>query len=218
MRPSPLAPVLLALALAAAPGCKRPQPSPEYERAAASFRQLYAAHLDEAYLDPGMAEVEALLAQVPADSLDATSAAELKARITQGRADAEARLAEREAAAEEARDPGAFTPTAEGAAIAAREAAEDAERRADGGLPGPAVGSSAADLERAYQGCLRRGPRVAVAGLDGGTKQVWEFQDTEACRFSYPSLAGRIVVADDVTVLGYASASSLRRVGSDGGS
>ena len=59
---------------------------------------------------------------------------------------------------------------------------------------------------------------MPVNGLDGGPKQVWEFQDTEACRFAYPSLAGRIVVADDATVLGYASAGSLRRAGSDGGS
>lgn len=210
---------LLALVtLLVVPGCKRPQPSPEYERATASFRALYAAQLDDAFLDPGMAEVEALLAQVPADSLDAAAARELQERITAGRAQAEARRAARHKAAADARALPDFEPTAEGAAMAAREAAEDAARRADAGLPGPAVGSSVADLERSYQGCLRRGPQVGVASLDGGLRQAWEFQDTEACRFSYPSLVGRIIVADDAKVLGYAAASSLRRAGSDGGS
>ncbi|HET9036818.1 MAG TPA: hypothetical protein VFN45_11455, partial [Myxococcaceae bacterium] len=66
-------------------GCARKEASPEYTRASERFNKLYAKSLDDAYLDPGMREVEALLEKVPPDSLDAQAAAQLLARIRENR-------------------------------------------------------------------------------------------------------------------------------------
>ena len=67
-------------------GCARKEPSPEYTRASERFNKLYAKELDDAYVDPAIHEVEALLEKVPADSLDAQAAAQLLNRIRTNRA------------------------------------------------------------------------------------------------------------------------------------
>jgi len=74
--------VVLLLALT---GCARKEPSPEFTRASERFNKLYAKELDDAYVDPAIHEVEALLEKVPADSLDAQAAAQLLTRIRDNR-------------------------------------------------------------------------------------------------------------------------------------
>ena len=70
----------------------RKEPSPEFTRASERFNKLYAKELDDAYLDPAMREVEALLEKVPPDSLDAAAAAQLLSRIRENRARLDAGL------------------------------------------------------------------------------------------------------------------------------
>src|SRR5687768_6228438 len=75
-------------------GCKKPKASLEFTEAKGLHSTLVARDGDDAYESEDMARVEALLDKVPADSLDAAAAAELKASI-----DAERRRIAAEAAA-----------------------------------------------------------------------------------------------------------------------
>src|SRR5690349_18430898 len=87
---------MAALALLAC--SRRKEPSPEYMQAAQLFGRLSSEKGDDVYDDPELAEVERLLGLVPADSLDAPSAAELRQRIAIGKK----RLADERAASEKA--------------------------------------------------------------------------------------------------------------------
>ena len=99
--------LLLALSLAGA-GCSRKEPSPEFTRASEKFNKLYAQQLDDAYLDPGMREVEALLEKVSPDSLDAAAARQLLTRIREGRGRFEQADQDRAKAMAQARIPPTF--------------------------------------------------------------------------------------------------------------
>src|SRR5262249_14929572 len=90
-------------------GCARKEPSPEYTRASERFNKLYAKELDDAYVDPAIHEVEALLEKVPADSLDAQAAAQLLKRIRDNRARIEQAASDRDKALAAARGGPTFS-------------------------------------------------------------------------------------------------------------
>ncbi|MGQ0508952.1 MAG: hypothetical protein ACT4TC_26920, partial [Myxococcaceae bacterium] len=71
-----LIPVLVLFTVTACP--KKKTPSAEYEQAHTLFSQLFAQKMSDAFTDPQMAQVEELLTKVPADSIDAPAAAELR--------------------------------------------------------------------------------------------------------------------------------------------
>ncbi|MFY0576865.1 hypothetical protein ACN28S_23320 [Cystobacter fuscus] len=84
--------LLTALLLAAPAGCRKPaQPSEAYVEAQTRFGKLYAAKGDDAFVDSELSAIEGLLAQVPANSLDAPAANELRARIEDGKQQARSR-------------------------------------------------------------------------------------------------------------------------------
>ncbi len=86
--------VILAVALA---GCRRHTgPDANYQKASQLFQQLYATELDDAYGDPKIDEVVALLKQVAPRSIDAERASQMLGSIERGRAALAKERAERE--------------------------------------------------------------------------------------------------------------------------
>jgi len=140
---------LLCLALAA--GCRRKTgPDANYEKAAQLYQQLYATELDDAYGDPGMDEVVALLNKVDARSIDAERAKTLLGTIERGREALAKQRAEREkmaaaAAASAARGGPQIDPVK-----VLAESAPDAGPMRDPYGPGASVG----EINTATGGCL----------------------------------------------------------------
>src|SRR5262249_7735656 len=74
--------VVCAVAVLMVSGCARKQqPSEQYAQAHQLFSKLYAAQLDDAFGDPAMVQVDALLRQVSPDSSDWRAARDLARRI-----------------------------------------------------------------------------------------------------------------------------------------
>src|SRR5262249_32792866 len=91
--------LILVFALIGSLGCHRQKaPSQEFASANRLFVRVYAEKLEDAYLDPRMAQVEQLLNEVAAESADYAAAQELLGRIRTGREKAQAELNARRAA------------------------------------------------------------------------------------------------------------------------
>jgi hypothetical protein len=201
--------VLAVLALACT-GCNRHRdPSPEFSRASESFNTLYAQRLDDAYLDPRMREVEALLQRVPANSLDAEAAGELLGRIREGRTRMQKALDEAQAAGAAARTPSTVSN-------APRElAGENAPKPVaapppDAGPPEavqPTAGMSMAEFNRRFADCFQIAGPVDVQGA--GARDSYDLVDSSRCRIAHPSFVDVIIVADGQAVLGVVPKSAL---------
>src|SRR5262249_4045948 len=120
--------VVCAVAVLTVCGCARnPKPSERYAQAHQLFTKLYAAQLDDAFGDPAMAQVDALLRQVPQDSSDWRAARELTRRIEEGRKRLQEAEAARKSAAAQASAPVPYQrmtpePPGQSAAAAAADA------------------------------------------------------------------------------------------------
>ncbi|WP_044890916.1 hypothetical protein [Myxococcus hansupus] len=220
----PLVGVVSAVLLTLAPtACRRtpPAPSAEYEEAARRFRALYSQKLDEAYLDPGVGEIEAQLQRVPADSLDAEGARELLQRIKEGRQRMEAAALEREKAVASARElpPGSYVaPTNdEPAAAPAPAQPPDAGPEDAGTGNGPQAGTAASELIAGFRGCFQRGAPIDVQGR--GMRETWQLADRTACRLEYPQHQDTFLLIEEGKVLTLLPKSAVNMVPSkaDGG-
>ena len=207
--------LVLLLALA---GCARKEPSPEFTRASERFNKLYAKELDDAYLDPGMHEVEALLAKVPPDSLDAAAAADLLKRIRENRARMEQASKERETALAEARTP----PSYSGRSVSppppppTPTSGQRPPPPVDAGpASAPSAGMSTRDFNRMFGDCFEPAGPVEVNGR--GTRDSFTMVDTSRCRSLLPGMVNSVVLADSQTVLGVVPKTALTRVVVDGG-
>ncbi len=78
---------LILFAVLAAAGCRRAtgRPDANYQKASRIYQQLYVTQLDDAYGDPKMDEVLALLQQVDANSQDGEAASAMIGAIQHGR-------------------------------------------------------------------------------------------------------------------------------------
>jgi hypothetical protein len=206
--------VVLLLGLA---GCARKEPSPEYTRASERFNKLYAKELDDAYVDPAIHEVEALLEKVPADSLDAQAAAQLLNRIRTNRSRIEQAAKDREKAMANANaaptfsGPSAFPPpTPQGTGHAAAPPPPDA-----GPPSAPTAGMSMREFNRLFGDCFELAGPVEVNGR--GPRDSYTMVDSDRCRRAMPGLTNSIVLADSETVMGLVPKSALRRTLPDGG-
>jgi len=204
--------VVLLLALA---GCARKEPSPEYTRASERFNKLYAKELDDAYVDPAIHEVEALLEKVPVDSLDAPAAAQLLARIRENRARIEQTSRDRENALAAART----APTFSGPSVSPPPlvpAGHTPPPAPDAGPPSaPTAGMAMRDFNRLFGDCFEQAGPVEVSGR--GPRDSYTMVDSDRCRRSMPGLVSSLVLADSETVMGIVPKSALRRTLPDGG-
>jgi hypothetical protein len=206
--------VVLLLALT---GCARKEPSPEYTRASGLFNKLYAKELDDAYVDPGIHEVEALLEKVPPDSLDAQAAAELLKRIRENQSRIDQTTRDRETALAAARTP----PTISGQSVNPPALPQSPVRpppppAPDAGPPSaPTAGMAMRDFSRLFGDCFEAAGPVEVNGR--GPRDSYAMVDSDRCRRSMPALANSVVLADSQTVMGIVPKSALQRTLADGG-
>lgn len=208
---------LAVVLLLAVTGCARKEPSPEFTRASERFNKLYAKELDDAYVDPGMREVEALLEKVSPDSLDAQAASQLLTRIRENRARIEQASTDRDKALAAART----APTFSGPSVTPRPAPPPAIRPAtatppDAGPPSaPTAGMPMRDFNRLFGDCFEAAGPVEVNGR--GTRDSYAMVDSDRCRRAMPALTNSLVLADSETVMGTIPKSALRRSLPDGG-
>jgi hypothetical protein len=203
---------VLAVLVLSCTGCSRHRdPSPEFSRASESFNQLYAQRLDDAFLDPKMREVEALLQRVPANSLDAQAAADLLSRIREGRARMQKALDDAQAAAAAARTPSTVSN-------APREPSTEPAPKLtvvpppDAGPPEalqPTAGMPLAEFNRRFADCFQIAGPVDVQGA--GARDSYELVDVSRCRTEHPRFMDAIVVADGQAIIGVVPKSALVR-------
>jgi hypothetical protein len=202
--------VLAVVALTTA-GCSRHrEPSPEFSRASESFNKLYAQRLDDAFLDPKMREVEALLQRVPADSLDAQAAADLLTRIREGRTRMQKAQDDAQAAATAARTPSTVSNAPrEGTAL---PSARPPAPPPDAGPPEavqPTAGMPMAEFNRRFADCFQIAGPVDVQGA--GARDSYDLIDSSRCRTAHPAFVDAIVVADGQAIMGVVPKSALVR-------
>jgi hypothetical protein len=203
---------ILALVVFSLSGCNRHRdPSPEFSRASESFNKLYAQKLDDAYLDPKMREVEALLQRVPADSLDAQAAGELLSRIRDGRARMQKALDDAQAAGAAARTPSTVSnaPREQPAEASPQPVAPPPPDAGPLEAVQPTAGMSMAEFNRRFADCFQIAGPVDVQGA--GARDSYDLVDSSRCRTAHPSFVDAIVVADGQAILGVVAKASLLR-------
>jgi hypothetical protein len=181
----------LICALLALAGCHRSPgpPDPNYEEASRIYQQLYTQKLDDAYGDPRIDEVVALLRKVDRRSIDALAAEALLATVEDGRARfAKARTAS-EAAQKAAQLAGAG-PSIDPSSILA--AGRDAGPPAD--LYGP--GASITEINASSGGCLVAGEpfHENVTNVAG---TVYRLSGSSACADRLAGFAGQVTLVVD---------------------
>lgn len=177
---------LVSLALA---GCHRTTgPDENYQRASALYQQLYATQLDDAYGDPRMDEVVALLRKVDSRSVDAQPAQKMLGTIQRGREALARERAEREKLSAAANAPAARASIDPEQVLAAN--AEDAGTSEQDPF-GP--GASIADLNTQTGGCLVDNEPFNEQGT-GKTGTVYRVAPSEGCRSKLPGFAGQAVL------------------------
>ncbi|PTL81056.1 hypothetical protein DAT35_27070 [Vitiosangium sp. GDMCC 1.1324] len=214
----------MALLLAAAPvACRKPaKPSEAYAQAHTRFGKLYAEKGDEAFVDPQLSEVESLLDQVPADSLDARAAGDLRTRIQVGKQQVQARLKAKADALANATQPSQMpsgfntAPSTPAPTRSEPPPEEESDAATDAGTAGmPGVGTPVTQLASGFSGCFQKGEPLEVKGR--GMRDRWELADRAACRQQYASLQAMVMIVEDGKVLGMVPRSAIQEVPADGG-
>jgi hypothetical protein len=195
-------------------GCSRSGgPSPEYAQAREEFNALYGRLLDDAYVSPQMATVEAKLERVPEQSEDHSRAQELLQRIRSERERIQMQIAEREAAvkgAVQATDDFQFARAGEEDA-----GAPDAGARDAGTSDQPAAGMPLAELRRRFGMCFDPGTELELPGK--GNRPTFVLRNMAVCRERHPGFDRRLVVAEGDRVLFIADQKDVEIVGGDAG-
>ncbi|GAC1339672.1 MAG: hypothetical protein NVSMB23_08990 [Myxococcales bacterium] len=185
---------VLLLTCVALAGCRRtpPQPSPDYERAAVLYQQLYATKLDDAYGDPRMDEVVAGLRRVDPRSADARAARDMLSTIDRGREEfaqaAERRRQREEVSAAELKKSSNIDPQA---ILAAHEVPDAGAAQDPTG-----EGASIADLNRATGGCLVSYQPFREEGT-GKVGELYKLAPSQPCRDKLPGFLGLAAMVVD---------------------
>ncbi len=177
---------VLTLAFAA---CHRSSgPDENYQQAAANYQQLYATELDDAYGDPRMDEVVALLRKVNSRSDDAAAAQTLLGTIERGRQALAKERADREKMAAAAAQSAAPVVNIDPSRFAAAQ-------EPDAGQTQDPYGSGApvAELNKQSGGCLVENEPFTEQGTGvGGT--VYRVAPSDTCRSKLPGMVGQVVL------------------------
>jgi hypothetical protein len=204
--------------IALLPACAK-KPSPAYEEAADQFSELYRQKWDEAYGDPGMAEIEAKLETVPKDSLNAPDAEALLKRIREGRArlQAEAQERERDMAAAVAPTTGVPSSGSDRAGTPAPSSREQETPSPDAGGPPeqPKEGMPVAELSSKFGNCFREGASLNVMGK--GMRATWSVRELPSCLERHPGFASSLLVIDQGKVYAVVDKNALDYRLPDGG-
>ena len=188
---------LLALGLQS---CKKPKPSLEYTEASGSYTTLVAQLGDDAYEDPQMDHIEDLLKRVPADSLDATAAAELLRTIA----------GEKRRLANEAVARGRASPTE----VAVFDPPRPPEPQAspDAGASGELEpGMTFDEIKKVSDSCFAPTGPVKLRNPDRSetVAEMYERVDALRCRDRYSKYEGRFLVLRDGKLVGDFSKQAL---------
>lgn len=181
---------LILLAVLAAAGCRRGAGPPDanYEKASQLYQQLYAAQLDDAYGDPKMNDVVALLHKVDSGSVDAQAAQTMLDAIQHGReelAKSQAAAERRAAAAQAAAPPQVQIDPSQVLAAGAPDAGPPQDPY------GP--GASVADINAATGGCLTGYEPFNEQGT-GVSGTVYRVVPGQTCAAKLPGFVGQAVL------------------------
>jgi hypothetical protein len=169
--------------------CRNRGPDANYQQAFTIYQQLYATELDDAYGDPRMNDVVALLRKVDERSDDAERARALLGTIERGR---EAFAQQRE---EREKRAAAITQSVSTAQVDIDPSKVLGTTEPDAGQVqdpfGP--GASVAQLNASHGGCLQDSEPFNEQGT-GVTGTVYRVAPSETCRNKLPGLAGQIVL------------------------
>jgi len=184
--------LILAAPLALA-GCRRASGPPDanYQQARELFQQLYAVELDDAYGDPKIDEVEALLKKVDGSSVDAPAAQTMLDGIAHGR----------EVFAKEAKARASRAAVDGQVAVASPSnidpAAFLAAAAPDAGIEDPyGPGAAIATLNRDNGGCLQANEPFNEQGT-AVTGTVYRIASSQGCKDRLPGFVGQAVLVVD---------------------
>jgi hypothetical protein len=182
---------LAASALMIALACSRysGRPDQNFAKARELYDQLYASELDDAYGDPKMDEVVALLANVHKRSIDAPSAVALLHTIEHGREELAKARAEREKFQQAAEEIGSGSSSIDPTRVLERP---DAGPPPDPFGPGASVG----EINKDFGGCLVAGEpfRENVTNKSG---TLYRLSSNATCKEKLPGFVGQIVMVSD---------------------
>jgi hypothetical protein len=176
------------LLLLTSAACRNNDPDPNYQQAAAIYQQLYATQLDDAYGDPKMDDVVALLGKVNPRSIDADPAQAMLRTIHHGREELAKERAEREKMAAAAAQSLATAQMNLDPSKVLAASEPDA-----GPLDPFGPGASVADLNKQNGGCLVDNEPFTEQGT-GVAGTVYRVAPSDACRGKLPGLSGQIVL------------------------
>jgi hypothetical protein len=164
-------------------------PDANYQEAAAIYQHLYATQLDDAFGDPRMDQVVALLRKVGARSADAESAQRMLGMIERGREELAKQRVEREKMA------AAAAQSASAAVVDIDPSKVLAATAPDAGPPqdpfGP--GASVVELNTQSGGCLQDNEPFTEQGT-GMTGTVYRVAPSDPCKGKLPGLVGQVVL------------------------
>jgi hypothetical protein len=191
-----LAAALAATAFGCHPSTLGPH-SADFSAANAKYVQLLGTDGPvDVFTDPGLAEVQALLAKVPADSVDIEAAKALQKTLESGIAEAEkAAEARKKAESAEAKPLDVVIPTGPG--IEPPPSAPAAATPVATPKDGPTVGMSLADFRAKYGACFTRDS----AFTDDKGHQGDVYILATPCSGKYPSLTEQMVLVAGDKVL-----------------
>ena len=182
----------ICLLLLASAACRNSDPDPSFQQASAIYQQLYATQLDDAYADPRMDEVVALLGKVNPRSIDAERAQAMLRTIQKGRVELAKERAEREKMAAAAAQSLATVQVNLDPSKMLAASEPDAGQPLDPFGPGASV----ADLNKQNGGCLVDNEPFKEQGT-GVAGTVYRVAPSDVCRGKLPGLSGQIVLVVD---------------------
>lgn len=207
MRASTLAAIAAFVFLA----CSKPKPSAEYAESQATWDSLTTRLGDDAYKDPEMDQVVALLGKVPSDSADAAAAAALKAKIASERERIDKEAKTRKSDLDVLRAPVVDTggepyvpPEPEPGPAAPKEDPVEASGQPQIGLPYD-------EFSKKFGGCFTEGEMIMVSNL-GVKARAFKLNSGEECGKRHSTFGDKWVLFNEGKLLGMVAKDTVKQV------